>query len=124
MSSGLNSAGTLCLGAINTSIVLIGNAIKIDNTTAEITIDGEDYSGAGTQTVFPNIISSVGLNPAGTLHIGTSNTSEVIMGPLKIDNTVVPSQIYVDGKALAPDSLSNSDEFTLENDYYGTIIML
>jgi hypothetical protein len=116
MSSGLNPAGTLCLGTINTSEVLIGNVIKIDNTNAEITIDGETYSGAGTQTVFPNIISSAGLNPTGTLRIGTSNTSEVIMGLLKIDNTVVPSQIYINGISVPPGSLTNTgDKFTLEN---------
>ena len=122
MSSGLNPVGTLCLGAINTSEVLIGNAIKIDNTTAtaEITIDGEVYSGTGTQTVFPNIISSAGLNPTGILRIGTSNTSEVIMGPLKIDNTVVPPQIYINEIALPPGGLAvSSDKFTLQGDVTG-----
>jgi hypothetical protein len=119
MSSGLNPVGTLCLGAINTSIVLIGNAIKIDNTTAisEITIDGEAYVSNGSPTVFPNIISSAGLNPTGTLRIGTSNTSEVIMGLLKIDNTVVPPQIYINEIALPPRSLTNAgDKFTLQDE--------
>jgi hypothetical protein len=116
--AGLNPAGTLCLGAINTIEVLIGNAIKINNTTAtaEITIDGETYSGTGTPTVFPNIISRAGLNPTGTLHIGTSNTSEIDMGLLKIDNTVVPPQIYINGISVPPGSLTNtSDKFILEN---------
>jgi hypothetical protein len=124
MSSGLNPAGTLCLGAINTSIILIGNAIKIDNTTAtaEITIDDEAYIGTGTQTNFTALIpSKAGLNPTGTLHIGTSNTSEVIMGSLKIDNTVVPPQIYINEIALAPSGLAatNSDKFTLQGDVTG-----
>jgi hypothetical protein len=122
MSSGLNPVGTLCLGAINTSEVLIGNAIKIDNTTAisEITIDGEAYVSNGSPTVFPNIISRAGLNPTGTLRIGTSNTSEVIMGLLKIDNTVVPPQIYINEIALPPGSLTNTgDKFTIR-DYYNT----
>ena len=124
MSSGLNPTGTLCLGAINTCEILIGNVIKIDNTTAtaEISINGVVYGSTGTQTVFPNIISKKGLNPTGTLHIGTSNTSEVIMGLLKIDNTVVPSQVYVNGKALPPGSgaVDNSDTFEIATDINGT----
>jgi hypothetical protein len=117
MSSGLNPAGTLCLGAINTSEIFIGNAIKIDNTNSEITIDGEVYSGTGTPTVFPNIISKEGLNPTGILRIGTSNTSEIDMGLLKIDNTVIPSQVYVNGKALAARSLTNTgDKFILQDE--------
>jgi hypothetical protein len=119
MSSGLNPAGTLCLGAINTSEILIGNAIKIDNRTSEITINGEEYAyvSNGSQTVFPNIISRAGLNPTGTLHIGTSNTSEIDMGLLKIDNTVVPPQIYINGISVPPGSLTNGDKFTLDQDY-------
>jgi hypothetical protein len=119
MSPGLNPAGTLCLGAINTIEVLIGNAIKIDNTTSEITINGEAYAyvSNGSQTVLP-IISKEGLNPTGTLRIGTSNTSEIDMGLLKIDNTVVPPQVYINGIALPPGSLTNTgDKFTLDPGY-------
>jgi hypothetical protein len=44
------------------------------------------------------------------------------MGLLKIDNTVVPSQVYVNGKALAPDSGAevNSDKFEITTDINGT----
>ena len=125
MSSGLNPAGTLCLGSINTSIILIGNAIVINNTTAtaEITINSEVYIGTGTQTNFTALIpSKAGLNPTGTLHIGTSNTSEVIMGLLKIDNTVVPPQVYINGIALPPGSgvENDSDKFEITTDINGT----
>jgi hypothetical protein len=116
MSSGLNPAGTLCLGAINTIEVFIGDAIKIDNRTSEITINGEAYVSNGSQAVLP-IISKEGLNPTGTLRIGTSNTSEIDMGLLKIDNTVVPPQVYINGIAIPPGSLTNGDKFTLDREY-------
>jgi hypothetical protein len=104
MSSGLNPVGTLCLGAINTIEVLIGNAIKIDNTTAEIYFHDIKVPTTtdGTLSNFDSVITSkAGLNPSGDLRIGIS-TSQIDMGLLKIDNTVVPSQIYVHGVAYPP----------------------
>ena len=118
--SGLNPTGSLCFGANNTSDVSIGfdDAITIDNTTAEISINGEVYNGSGTQTNFtPLILSNAGFNPSGSLNIGTSNTSEITIGSLKIDNTVVPPQLYMNGVSLPPGGLaSNGDKFTLQND--------
>ena len=120
MSSGLNPAGILCLGAINTSIVLIGNAIKIDNTTSEITINGIKVPDAsGTQLNFDSVINSkAGLNPSGTLHIGVS-TAQIIMGLLKIDNTVIPSQVYINGVAYPPIEIPVAHDYTLAEDSTG-----
>ena len=104
MSSGLNPAGTLCVGAINTSEILIGNAIKIDNTTEEIYFHDIKVPTTtdGTLSNFDSVITSkAGLNPSGALRVGIS-TSQIDMGLLKIDNTVVPSQIYVHDVAYPP----------------------
>ena len=115
--SGLNPTGSLCFGANNTSDVSIGfdDAITIDNTTAEISINGEVYNGSGTQTNFtPLILSNAGFNPSGSLNIGTSNTSEIIIGSLKIDNTVVPPQLYMNGVALPPTGIALPPDDTFE----------
>ena len=118
--SGLNPTGTLCFGANNTTSVSIGfdDAITIDNITAEISVNGTIYNGSGTQTDFTSLIlSNAGFNPSGSLNIGTSNTSEITIGSLKIDNTVLPPQIYMNGVSLPPGSLTFSgDKFTLQND--------
>ena len=118
--SGLNPTGSLCFGANNTTNVSIGfdDAITIDNTTAEISINGTIYNGSGTQTNFTSLIlSNAGFNPSGSLNIGTSNTSEITIGALKIDNTVVPPQLYMNGISLPPSGLTVSgDKFTLQND--------
>ena len=126
--SGLNPAGSLCFGANTTSGVSIGfnDAITIDNTTtpAKITINGTIYNGSGTSTDFTTLIlSNAGFNPSGSLNIGTSNTNEITIGPLKIDNTVVPPQIYMNGVSLPPGSLTISgDKFLIHElyDYDGT----
>ena len=122
--SGLNPTGSLCFGANNTAGVSIGfeDAITIDNTTAEISINGEVYIGSGTQTNFtPLILSNAGFNPSGYLNIGTSNTREITIGSLKIDNTVVPPQLYMNGIALPPNgiALPPDDTFELVSDAMG-----
>ena len=122
--SGLNPTGTLCFGANNTTSVSIGfdDAITIDNTTAEITINGTIYNGSGTQTDFTSLIlSNAGFNPSGSLSIGTSNTSEITIGALKIDNTVLPPQFYMNGVALPPNgiALPPDDTFELVSDAMG-----
>ena len=109
--SGLNPTGTLCFGANNTTSVSIGfdDAITIDNATtpAEISVNGTIYNGSGTQTNFtPLILSNAGFNPSGYLNIGTSNTREITIGSLKIDNTVVPPQLYMNGIALPPTGIA------------------
>lgn len=58
-----------------------------------------------------------GFNPSGTLHIGTSNTGEVNMGPIKIDNTVVPSQLFI--KNITPIPTINPADTNIY-DYYLT----
>ena len=106
--SGLNPTGSLCFGAINTTEVSIGfdDAITIDNTKtpAEIYFHGVKVPNInGTQTDFTSLIASnEGFNPSEVLNIGTSNTSEITIGPLKIDNTVVPPQIYINEIAYFP----------------------
>jgi hypothetical protein len=125
MSSGLNPAGTLCLGAINTSEVLIGNAIKINNDTTPVEIYFHEIKvpdASGTLLNFDNVITSkAGLNPSGTLHIGVSTTNEVDMGLLKIDNTVVPPQVYINGVAYPPIEIPVAHDYTLAEDSTGDI---
>ena len=123
--SGLNPAENLCFGANTTSGVSIGfdDAITIDNTKTptEIYFHGIKVPDtSGTPINFTSLIASTeGFNPSGFLNIGTSNTSEITIGPLKIDNTVVPSQIYINNRAYSPIELSVGHEYTLTEDSTG-----
>ena len=97
------SPTNLCLGLLNTEGVVIGAdyAIAIDNSSLppQIFFNKVAITIAGPHTS-PPIISSAGLNPSGELLIGTKNTNRIDFGPLVVDNSVIPSQIYVNGKAI------------------------
>jgi hypothetical protein len=109
MSSSINPVSSLCFGVINTDTIILGiqnGAIKIDNTKtpAEISINGVVYfptPGAAFKD-FTNLIPLEGFNPTGTLYIGNSNTSNVELGLLKIDNATVPPQIFLTSVATVP----------------------
>lgn len=109
MSSGLNPSGSMCVGAVNTNTIILGEGITIDNTKtpAQIYINDAAYfyippPGSVIKDFSTDVPSSAGFNPSGTLRIGTGNTEVLDIGPLKIDNTVMPSQIFANGVALAP----------------------
>jgi hypothetical protein len=106
----MNPSGAMCLGASNTNSIVLGhNAIAIDNskTPAQIYINEAPFfyiPVPGTLVKdFSNLIPSrAGFNPSGTLRIAYKNTEFLDMGLLKIDNTVVPPQVFANGAALPP----------------------
>jgi hypothetical protein len=115
----MNPLGAFCLGASNTNSIILGdNAITIDNskTPAQIYInDAPFFPTPSTFKDFSTIFESTGLNPSGVLRIGTSNTEFLDMGQLKIDNTVVPPQIFANDVALQP---VERPEDTDQHSYY------
>jgi hypothetical protein len=120
------SPTNLCLGLLNTEAVVIGAdfALAIDNTSLppQIFFNKVAITVAGPRNS-PPIISSAGLNPSRELLIGTKNTNRIDFGPLVVDNSVIPSQIYVNGKAItiwAPSDGSNYI-FTPQIDYSSSV---
>jgi hypothetical protein len=119
----MNPQGAFCLGASNTTTVVLGkNAITIDNskTPARIYINEAPFfyiPVPGTLVKdFSNLIPSrAGFNPAGALRIGIRNTEFLDIGLLKIDNTVVPPQVFANDVALPP---VESPEDTNQYNYY------
>jgi hypothetical protein len=117
----MNPSGAMCLGASNTNSIVLGhNAIAIDNskTPAQIYINEAPFfyiPVPGTLVKdFSNLIPSrAGFNPSGTLRIAYKNTEFLDMGLLKIDNTVVPPQVFANGAALPPvESPDDTDQYS------------
>lgn len=116
----MNPSGAMCLGAVNTNNIILGdNAIIIDNTKTPAQIYINDVAYFPTPGSFIDfsvlIPSTAGFNPPGTLRIGTSNTGTLDIGNIKIDNTVVPPQVFANGAALPP---VESPEDTNQYSYY------
>jgi hypothetical protein len=120
------SPTNLCLGLLNTEGVVIGAdyALVLDNTSLppQVFFNKVAITVAGPHTS-PSIISSAGLNPSGGLLIGTKNTNRIDFGPLVVDNSVIPSQIYVNGKAWTLPAPSDSSNyiFTPQVDYPSSV---